>query len=114
MATSELQEVELRVEGMDCADCVVHIEKAVSALPGVESVRVFLGAEKAVVAFNGTRVALPQIIKAMEGEGYRAQPVGEEAEDESGRGFPKAMSGLLIAVFALVVLASVVGEWLGS
>lgn len=98
---------------MDCADCVVHIERAVSALPGVESVKVFLGAEKAVVAFDATRVAMPQILKAIEGEGYRARPAGEEEEAETSRGLPAFMSGLLIAAFALVALVSVVGEWLG-
>jgi Cu+-exporting ATPase len=113
MVRSELQEVELCVEGMDCADCAVHIERAVSALPGVESVRVFLGAEKAVVAFNGTRVALPEILRAVEGEGYRARLAGEEAEQGTRWGFPKVMSGLFVATFALVVLASTVGEWLG-
>ena len=40
-------EIRLPIEGMTCASCVLRVEKALKALPGVESVAVNLATEVA-------------------------------------------------------------------
>ena len=71
--------VELSVKGMDCADCALHVEHAVNALPGVSRAQVFLMTEKGVVEFDPLRVDARKIIHAVESAGYRASVEGEEA-----------------------------------
>ena len=55
------QTVEVPIAGMDCADCARHVQHAIAELPGVESVDVLLGSEKAVVLLDPALVALPAI-----------------------------------------------------
>ncbi|HRE92532.1 MAG TPA: heavy metal-associated domain-containing protein, partial [Myxococcota bacterium] len=41
--------VALDIEGMSCASCVAHVEKALGAVDGVESVSVDLASRSAIV-----------------------------------------------------------------
>ena len=43
----------LKIEGMMCAHCVAHVEKALSALGGVTSAKADLEGRKAVVTLSG-------------------------------------------------------------
>ncbi|MGL5388180.1 MAG: heavy metal translocating P-type ATPase [Serratia sp. (in: enterobacteria)] len=59
----------LPVEGMTCASCVGRVERALKAVPGVQTATVNLATERADVTFNG--VADPQAaVNAIEGAGY--------------------------------------------
>lgn len=59
--------VELSIQGMDCAECSLQVQRAIAELPGVESVNVFVSSEKAVIRFDPVLVDLPAIHKAVEG-----------------------------------------------
>lgn len=66
------------VSGMSCAACVARVEKAVEAVPGVESVSVSLLTNS--MAVEGT--ADPKKIeKAVRDAGYGASPLGSASED---------------------------------
>jgi len=71
--------IELSVKGMDCADCAMHVEHAVSALPGVSRAQVFLMTEKGVIEFDPTRADERKIIRAVESAGYHATVAGQDA-----------------------------------
>lgn len=60
-----------RLEGLDCADCAAHLEKRISALPGVSEVKVNYGAAKMQVKYEGPP---ERIIQAVRGMGYTARP----------------------------------------
>ena len=101
---------------MDCADCTLHVKRAIAALPGVDSVEVFLASEKAVVSLDPRVVDLPAIRKAVAGAGYSVP--GAESQDIGGkpadmRNFSRTVLTLLGIVFGLVLFVVVVGEWLG-
>ena len=53
----KLQTLEVPVIGMDCAECTQHVQQAIAALPGVESVDVFLSSEKALIRLDPAQVA---------------------------------------------------------
>ena len=74
----KLQTIEVPVAGMDCTECTQHVQKAVKALPGVESVNVLLSSEKAVITMDPEQVGMPAIRKAVEGAGYKVPEVAEE------------------------------------
>lgn len=46
------QTLEIPIAGMDCAECTMHVQHAIEKLPGVQSVNVFLGTEKAVLKLD--------------------------------------------------------------
>ena len=60
----------LQVEGMMCGHCKAHVEKALLAVPGVESAEADLDAKTATVMGNADRTAL---IAAVKEAGYEAK-----------------------------------------
>ena len=56
MVTKETSEkdnhITLPIEGMTCASCVSHVEKALQGVPGVSGVSVNLGTEKASLEYS--------------------------------------------------------------
>src|SRR3954466_2455851 len=79
--------LEFSIEGMDCADCAITIEKAISALPGVEKAGVNFATARLTV--NELPEAQPglenAIIKKVSEAGYRAAPTRKR---ELGAGLP--------------------------
>ena len=73
--------LEFLIEGMDCADCAVTVEKAVARLPGVESASVDFGSGRMSVVPSGEAGAhTTQAIERMVSEaGYRAIPTRKRA-----------------------------------
>lgn len=61
--------VSLPVEGMTCASCVGSIERALKAVPGVETVSVNLATERANITTDST-VPRVRLIEAIEKAGY--------------------------------------------
>ena len=61
--------VEFMVDGMSCASCVGHVEKALSAAPGVSSVSVNLATSRATVTLTGA-IQPPELVKVVEAAGY--------------------------------------------
>ena len=122
MAETQLVTLEVKIQGMDCAECTRHVQHAIAALPGVQTVDVFLASEKAVVRMETQQVDLPAIRKAVEGAGYGVdgayQPgqVDERAQDGARvatKGTSRALMIVLAALFIFILFAVVVGEWLG-
>lgn len=129
LPTSPVQTLELPIKGMDCADCTVHVQKAISAIAGVESVRVLLSSEKAIIRLNPAQaqVTLPIIRRAVEAAGYSIPSEGEGGSNDplSQNGaadqpitpkLPDYISSILTLlglIFGAFVLILVVGEWLG-
>jgi Cu+-exporting ATPase len=65
-----IREITLPVSGMTCAACVRKVEKTLRGLPGVEEASVNLSAGKAGVTYDPSRVALPDMEKAITDIGY--------------------------------------------
>lgn len=66
-ATTPLQS--FPIEGMTCASCVRRVEKAIAAVPGVESASVNLATERADVRLSEPASA-PQVVAAIRAAGY--------------------------------------------
>jgi Cu+-exporting ATPase len=74
------ESLELKIEGMTCASCVRHVERALAKVPGVSHASVSLASEKASVEFSGDPVSVEQLVKSVEGAGYSAAPAAEASE----------------------------------
>src|SRR3990172_2902087 len=72
--------VKLPVNGMTCASCVAHVEKAIGGLDGVQQVSVNLAAAKASVEYDPAKVVLSEMERAVTDIGYEA---GDRAEGQA-------------------------------
>ena len=66
------EKINLSVKGMSCQHCVARVDKALSQVDGVDSVKVILEGGKAEV--EGSGVSLEALIKAVIDAGYEAAP----------------------------------------
>ncbi|MCL4528753.1 MAG: cation transporter, partial [Chloroflexi bacterium] len=111
---SEIKTIQVPVKGMDCAECTVHVQHAVSKLKGVESVDVFLASEKAVIRLDPTQVSLSDIRQAVASAGEYSVPENVAAPASApSANFSRRIVALLAVVFAVVLSIVVLGEWLG-
>ncbi|WP_269935189.1 heavy metal translocating P-type ATPase [Serratia liquefaciens] len=68
-STSSAKRLSLPVEGMTCASCVGRVERALKAVPGVQTAAVNLATERADITFSS--LADPQAaVRAIESAGY--------------------------------------------
>jgi len=110
-----LRKSELRIEGMDCADCAVHVEEQVAKLAGVGQARVLLAAEKGIITYDPQQISLAQIKETIAGLGYRVQdpsvktPAGQE---RIGR-LADAIRLAFVGVVGLLALMEIGAERLG-
>jgi len=116
---AEHQTIEIPIQGMDCTECTRHVQHAIAALPGVETVDVLLSAEKAIIRLDPARVGLPAIRAAVARAGYQAQPIrtDQSGSTDSGQRSPTAFTRQILTlfgvIFGVVLFIVVVGEWLG-
>jgi len=82
-ATPDTERVELVLEGMTCASCATRIERKLNKLEGVEA-SVNYATEQAAVRYERDRVAVDDLIHAVEAAGYHAK-LAAEADEAQGR-----------------------------
>jgi Cd2+/Zn2+-exporting ATPase/Cu+-exporting ATPase len=98
---------------MDCAECAQHVQHAIAALPGVESVDVFLASEKATIRLDPALVELNAIRSAVAGAGYGVPATEVATSAQPFNEFTRRALMLFGIVFGAVLFVVVVGEWLG-
>ena len=65
-------EITLKIEGMTCGHCKMHVTKALDSLDGVSKADVSLENNSAKVNYNSNSVSIETMIKAVEEAGYKA------------------------------------------
>ena len=109
-----------RVGGMSCAACSAHVEKSVSAVPGVSGVQVNLLAGSMAVEYDENACDAQTIIKAVESGGYTAA-VDDGRQTSAPAQSPQADEALkemktriiVSAVFMVVLMYFSMGEMVG-
>jgi copper ion binding protein len=66
------EELKLKVDGMTCGHCVMHVQKSLEGLKGVKKATVSLGNKEAVVIYDAALVKKEDMIKAIDEAGYKA------------------------------------------
>jgi Cu+-exporting ATPase len=82
-----MKQVTLKIEGMTCASCVRHVEKALKSVEGVTNADVNLATEEARVDVG--RDAIADLIASVDSAGYKASV---EADDETSDDEPARSS----------------------
>lgn len=110
-----MTETLLRIQGMTCASCVRHVEKALQKLPGVSYVEVNLATEKALVQYPGIEQDAA-LIQAVEKAGYEAtvlkagEPLLPEANPSSTQLWHLMIAGVLSLPLVLPMLLMPLGR----
>ena len=109
-----------RVGGMSCAACSAHVEKSVSAVPGISGVQVNLLAGSMAVEYDENACDAQTIIKAVESGGYTAavddgRQTSAPAQSPQADEALKEMKARIIvsAVFMVVLMYFSMGEMVG-
>ncbi|MBM3138442.1 MAG: cation-translocating P-type ATPase, partial [Chloroflexi bacterium] len=111
-----MKTLDVRIKGMDCADCTAHVKKAIQSVPDVEYVDVFLGAEKARITYTWTPPDLSLVESAVKSAGYEAIIDGKEVTQDAQPQRQISANKFLITfglIIGLVLFVTVTGEWLG-
>ncbi len=105
--------LQLPIEGMTCASCVTRVERALSRVPGVQSVSVNLATEQATVVRAAGHSGITALIEAVEQAGYTAHAPNAPAPERDNGGWHVVWALLLSAPLVLPMLASVFGvHWM--
>ncbi len=67
-----MDNVEFKVEGMDCDGCVRSVTRMLSAIAGVQTVNVSLAEGVARVGYDASKAGLPEFKRAVERAGFKA------------------------------------------
>jgi Zn2+/Cd2+-exporting ATPase len=108
------------IEGLDCADCALSLEKAISGMPGIVRADVSFTASTLKVQYHPEEVERRQIASSVREAGYRvrqgpeARPVPATPRErvlafwaDHNRGITTAASGLLLAAGFLLSFSGV-------
>ncbi|MDR3428720.1 heavy metal translocating P-type ATPase [Silvimonas sp.] len=77
----EIREASLLIDGITCAACVWLNERQIGKLPGVQDVAINYTTHRARVTWDNSKVKLSQILQAIAGIGYRAQPYDRSRQE---------------------------------
>lgn len=103
----------LVVPGMHCASCMGKVERALAALPGVQTARVNLTARQVNVLHDGA-LGVPDLVGALGAIGFPSQPRAEELAPPPSAAKP-LLAPLAVAGFACMnVMLLSVSIWSGA
>ena len=103
----------LVVPGMHCAGCMAKVERALSAVPGVDAARVNLTARQVRIDHRAG-VEVPALVDALGNVGFASQPRGSEVAAAPSAVKP-LLAPLAVAGFACMnVMLLSVSIWSGA
>ncbi|WP_019550688.1 heavy metal translocating P-type ATPase [Thermus scotoductus] len=100
-----------RVEGLDCADCALKVEKALSEVPGVVQAQVSFASGKAYLHLEvpGAEKEAERVVSAL---GYRLKPEGDTTRGVLGPWrWALVSGGLLLAAFLASLFLPGLAPW---
>lgn len=100
------EQIELTLEGLHCAACVLRTENALTALPGVDRATVNLATERASVEFDPAQTSIPEFVRAVAEVGYTATPITDPTAKRAAYGRDPLQTRMVVAiVLAIPTLA---------
>eukprot|EP00873_Tetraselmis_striata_P015027 jgi/Tetstr1/435291/TSEL_024210.t1 len=108
--------MDLAVEGVTCAACMVEIERGLGAQEGVETARLNLTSHRLAVDWAPERTTAERIVETLSRLGYRAHPFDpaqvRERADATGRELLRALAVSGFAMMNIMLLS--VSVWSGN
>lgn len=106
----------LAVENMHCGGCMRSVEKALSALPGVEHVRANLSTKRVTLRFDPASCNEEALVHALANSGFKAAPMAvENSEGEARARDRDYLRRVAVAGFAAAnIMLLSVSVWSGA
>ena len=106
----------LLVDGVTCAACIAHVEKAARSVPGVTTARLNYSTRRLQVGWRDDGAEADAIVEALAARGYRATPyVSEGVSEGDDIALKTLLRALGVAGFAAMnVMLLSVSLWAGS
>ncbi|MGQ9524159.1 MAG: heavy metal translocating P-type ATPase [Armatimonadota bacterium] len=98
--------------GMDCPDCAMKIEKAVTKLPGVLSAQVSFAAARMVVEYNRNQLSPNDVVERVRSLGYGASL--SDRSEEASTFWQRNKLALSTTASGAALLAGLAAEHLGA
>ena len=76
----EQQEVSIPISGMQCASCVMLVERSLKTIDGVAKVNVNLANEKSYVHFDAEKTNIDELNAAIRKAGFKPLSIEEESD----------------------------------
>ncbi|MBR2574634.1 MAG: copper-translocating P-type ATPase [Loktanella sp.] len=95
--------IRLAIDGMTCASCVGRVDRALAAVPGVQSVAVNLATETATITLDDRRITVAQLADVSTKAGYPA--AAAEPDQTSVNAARKADEAVVLARSTLFAAA---------
>jgi Cu+-exporting ATPase len=99
--TTQLERIDLPVEGMTCAACAVRIGKGLGKLDGVTQADVNLAAARATVHYDPSKIGRREFAEKIESLGYHVPDV--DRHDEAEADYVRTLTRRLIVAVVLTV-----------
>ncbi|MCC2113294.1 MAG: heavy metal translocating P-type ATPase [Hyphomicrobiales bacterium] len=112
----DIAHLDLAVEGITCAACMVEIERGLGALPGVTRARLNLTNHRLALEWNPQETGAATLIDSLERLGYRAHPFDPGRRNEAELAESRMlMRALAVAAFsAMNIMLLSVSVWAGN
>ncbi|MEQ9437765.1 MAG: heavy metal translocating P-type ATPase [Cyclobacteriaceae bacterium] len=78
-ANNTLHKEQYRVQGMSCVACAASVEKALQSTEGVSEANVNFAGNSVLVAYDDTKVSVPELAKRVKAAGYQLVTETDEA-----------------------------------
>ena len=78
-----MTEKSFAIEGMNCASCAAHVEKAAAKVEGITFASVNLATERLTISYDERKASLSQVVDAVNRAGYKA--IDDEKERRAAR-----------------------------
>ncbi len=67
-----MSEKSFAIEGMNCASCAAHVEKAAAKVEGITFASVNLATERLTISYDDRKTSVEQVVEAVNKAGYKA------------------------------------------
>ncbi len=67
-----MSEKSFAIEGMNCASCAAHVEKAAAKVEGITFASVNLATERLTISYDDRKTSVEQVVEAVSKAGYKA------------------------------------------
>lgn len=105
-----MTEKSFAIEGMNCASCAAHVEKAAAKVEGITFASVNLATERLTVSYDERKADFTRLLEAVDKAGYKAIDDEKErlaARPETDRLKKRLLWSLLFTVPLLILTMSV-------
>jgi len=106
-------QIQLQIDGMTCASCVLRVEKALAKVPGVTEAVVNLTTATARVQRQRDAASDAQLLQAIQKAGYEAAVILDDSQRQDTHtdpGWRVALAALLSAPLVLPMLGDLFGQ----